>query len=264
MKKIPTLFALPFLFFGCSSSDEPKPPVEPTIILESKAPVLDFYGLSYKSASNILINDYVKVIVDITLLKGADIIQVLPEGKSAVFHDILNTDYELYTASETQPGQYLKRESLVFFEGKNIFYIKPLVPGTFQIKLEEKTKTFKFQDPIVFTSVKITTSSTTGQDGNCWLSKWHHRDYWFKMDAGSQTFDKLLIDSNATFTYETSYDNDGLVENLEVNKDLKIINTRNECANNPALPPSIASITIKKTINNNTEIIATYYNIPIQ
>lgn len=265
MKKIILLLVWSLLFVECSHKDDVSETImEPTTILETKAPTLDFYGLSNKSASNIQVNDYVKVIVDITRLKGADIIQVKPESISATYHDILNTDYELYTASETNLGEYLKRESLVFFEGKNVFYIKPLVSGTFQIKLEEKSKTFRFEDPIVFTAVSITTSSTTGMGGNCGLSRWRHRDFWFKIDAGSQIYDNLLNEANATYSYETSYDNNSLSGDLEINKNLKIINTRSECSNNPALPPIISSIIIKKTIDNKTEIVAIYYNISIQ
>lgn len=264
MKKITFIILTAIILQGCSSGDETPVSMEPDNLMESKAPELDFYGVPNKSASNIQVNDFIKIILQITRLKGATFIIAKPIGKSATFHDILNTDYELYIESTTQAGGYLKVESLNLKEGKNIFFIKPLLPGTFQIKLEEDTKSFQFEEPIVFTAVKIETSTSSGQDGQCGLSKWRHRDYWFTINAGSQTFDNLLLDSNAIFSYSTVYDKINFSSDLAINTNQKIINTRNECGSFPSIPPVITSITIKKTINSETQIIAVYYDIPIQ
>ncbi|MFB9057948.1 hypothetical protein ACFFU9_14470 [Mariniflexile ostreae] len=263
MKKIFLIVLLGFILFSCSEPETPIAPSDPLVLLKYNPPVLDFYGTPKKSATNIQVNDYVKVNFEITHLEYATLFVATPEGKSATFHDLLNTDYELYIPSIIDSGKYLKVESLNLKMGDNIFYIKPLVPGTFQIKLEDKTKTYHFEAPIVFNAVKIITSSTVGVDSNCGIHKWRHRDFWFKMDGGNQTFDNLLVDKNATFTYSTNYDNDSYSGDFEVNKNLKIIKTRNKCGDYPSLPNNISSITIYKTIDNQAEPIATYYDISI-
>ncbi len=252
-------------FLSCSKPDSPAAVqvVDPISRLESEAPELDFYGLPKKSATNIEVGDYVKVKLRITKLNGANLIVAAPVGKSATFHDLLNTDYEMYLASSSEPGKYLKVESLNLQLGENVFYIKPIVAGTFQLQLEEITKTFILKDPIIFNAVKITTSTTTGTDGNCGLKRWRHRDFYFSIDAGNQIYDNYLTDSKAAFGYSTSYDGASLQDVFAPKTNLKIIPTRNQCGDNPGVPGGGATIELFKTINGNKQIIAVYYGVAV-
>jgi hypothetical protein len=263
MKKITViLFALVLASCSKSKTDEAVVPEVPKNILELKDPELDYYGVPNKSVLNIQVGELIKVKLEITKLTGAKVIVATPESKAVSFHALFNTDYELYVLSTTEIGKYSKVEFLNLIEGVNQFFIKPLIPGTFQIQLEDKTKIYNFPKPITFSAVKITTRTDTGLDGNCGLKRWHHRNFFFTINSGDQTYDNFFKEDKAVFTYSTNYNGSAKSDNFAPNTELNIIDPRNECGNDPGLPTNITSITVTKTVGD-IKTISTYYNIPI-
>jgi hypothetical protein len=264
MKKIVFILSA-IVLASCSKSKTDEAVVTPEVaknVMEMKIPELNFYGKSNKNALNIQVGDLVEVKLEITKLTGAEVIVATPVAKSSISHELFNTDYELYTKSTIDNSNYVKVEFLNLKKGENVFFIKPLVPGTFDIKLEDKTKVYTFTGAVNFSAVKITTTYRGGIDGNCGFSRWRHQDYYFTIDSGNQTFDKFFRDETASFMYSTSYDGESKSGNFAPNTELQIINTRNECGDYPGVPNNISSISITKTVGDQ-KTISTYYNIPI-
>lgn len=251
MRKI-VLFV--FLALVSCSKTEEAVQTDNSLQIVLKTSELDFYGIPNKSLGTILVGDMIKVKLEITKLKGADFINIKPVSKSITFHELLNTDYELYTLSTTEKDKFTKVESLLVKQGVTIFYVKPLVAGTFQIKLEEETKAFDIATSVVFTAVKIVTSIEKNTDRNCGLNKWHRNTYWFSIDAGMQTFDLLYKDNVASYSYETAYRGTSKIDSFSPNTTLKIIEDVSDCGKYPAVDNTIKSITITKTIAGTKEL----------
>jgi hypothetical protein len=262
MKRTLVLFSF-ILITACEKSEEPIVVAEQSII-EVKGPMPDFYGIPKKTLSNVVVGDFVKITLEITKLIGADVIELRPNGNSASYHEVLNTDYEMYTLSATEKDKYIKVDALKVVKGVNIFYIKPLVPGTFQINLGDVSLKYPFLNPIVFTAVKIATRIEGNSDSNCGVHKWRRHTYWFSMSSGNQTFDNLLTDTDATYSYSTNYRGSSKTAVFSPNTDLKIIEDVSECENYPAVDNTIQSIEITKTKAGVKQVLSTYYNISIQ
>lgn len=260
MKKI-ILIAL-FAMTSCSKSEDAVS-TEKALDIAYKSPELDFYAIPNKSLTNIQVGDMIKVNLEISKLKGADIIEIKPTSKATAFHELLNTDYELYIPSATEKGMFTKVTSVMMKLGTNVFYVKPLVPGTFQINLEEATKAYEIIAPVVFSAVKIKTRIQGNMDGQCGGSKWWRHTYWFSIDSGNQTYDLLFNEKGATYTYETSYKSASKTANFVPGTESRIIEDASQCGGYPAVDNVVKSIAITKTIAGNKQIIAIYYNIPI-
>lgn len=260
MKRI--LLILIVVLTSCSESEETVLN-EKTIDIELKSPELDFYGISNKSLTNIQVGDMIKINLEILQLKGADIIEIKPISKATSFHELINTDYELYIPSLTDPDKFTKVTLLTLKLGVNTFYIKPLLPGTFQLKFEEVTKTYDIFAPVVFSAVKINTRVVGNIDGNCGFSRWRRHTYYFSIDSGNQTFDLLFNEIGVTYAYETSYRGTSKSSPFSVKNEFKIIEDVSECGDYPSLDPLVKTITITKVSNGNKQIVATYNDIAV-
>lgn len=247
---------------SCSKDEEPKDK-EPAIGIEMKDPELDFFGIANKSLTNILVGDMVKVTWEVTKINGATSMIVKPVSKAAAFHELLNTDFKMFVAVGTEEGMYTEVTTILLKEGVNTFYVKPIVSGTFQINFEAVSSDFEVSKKIVFTAVKFTTLIQGSLDGNCGLSRWRNHHYSFSIDAGSQAYDLAFKELNATYSYKTEYRNDSYSGTFGQNSSLKLINSVGECGNYPSVDRNINKIEISKTLDGKTEIVATYYNIPI-
>ncbi len=262
MKKI-LLPLMLVIFLSSCSKDEEALSTEKTTGISYKSPELDFYGLEKKSLTNIQVGDMIQVNFEISKLTGAEIIEINPISKATSFHELLNTDYELYIPSSTEKDKYTKVNTLKMKLGITTFYIKPLVPGTFQLRFEEPKKAFDVFFPIVFSAVKINTRIEGNRDGNCGLSRWYRHNYWFSIDSGNQLFDLLFNAEGATYTYETKYRGASKTHTFTPGTQKEIVGEASKCGSYPDVNTNIESITIYKTIGGGKQEVATYYNIPI-
>lgn len=135
MKKFLFLAGITIAFIACSKNNDdegnPAPPKESSFSASIKEAFTD----PYKDLKNILVDDYIPY--EITIEDNSS----STEGISYSFiskrdeekHQIFNRDFELYTDNEKGEKQKVTTNYLSFSsKEKHKFYIKPIVPGTFQ------------------------------------------------------------------------------------------------------------------------------------
>ena len=228
-----------------------------------KSPELDFYGIPNKSLTNIQVGDMIKINFEITKLTSATEISVRPVSKSTSFHELLNSDYEMYIENALEKGKFINVTTLVMKMGINVFYIKPLVPGTFQLKFEEATKAYELLAPVTFSAVKINTRIEGNRDGNCGFNRWYRHTYWFSIDTGNQNFDLLFNEEGATYTYRTVYRGASKLDNFGRGSEYRIIEDTSECGDYPSVNNTIGTIEVIKNKGGVSQVVATYNNIYI-
>lgn len=253
------------IVFSCCSKDETTTTSteENSFTIEYESPEIDFYGIPNKSLTNIQVGDMLKINFAISKLTSATEIELRPISKSTSYHELLNTDYELYIENTTKKGTFDKVNTLKMIKGVNIFYIKPIVSGTFQLKFEESSKAFTLLAPITFSAVKIATSIEGNRDGNCGLSRWRRHTYWFSIDTGNQNFDLIFGEEGATYTYRTSYRGSAKEDNFSKNTNFRIIEDVSECGDYPDVDNNITSIEIIKNKGGVSQVVAKYNDIYI-
>lgn len=260
MRKI--LFIALIAFCSCSK-DEPSTVEEKAYDIEVATPELDFFAIPNKSLTNIQVSDMIKVKFLILKLTSSTDIEVRPISRSTAYHELLNTDYELYIENSVKKGTFDKVNALKMIKGLNVFYIKPIVPGTFQLKFEESTKAYTLVAPITFSAVKINTSLEGNVDKSCGLNKWRRHSYWFSIDTGNQNFDLIFGEDGATYTYKTSYRGTAKEASFSKNTNYKIIEDVSECGDYPSVDNNIVSIEIIKNKGGVSQLVAKYNDIYI-
>ena len=261
MKKI--LLAVLIAFISCSKEETTSTTDEKAFAIEYENPEIDFYGIANKSLTNIQVGDMLKINFPISKLTSVTEIEIRPISKSTSYHELLNTDYELYIENTTKNGTFDKVNSIKIVKGVNVFYIKPIVPGTFQLKFEETTKASALLVPITFSAVKLNTSIEGNSDSNCGLKKWRRHTYWFSIDTGNQNFDLIFAEEGATYTYRTAYKGTSKEANFSKSTNFKIIEDVSECGDYPSVDNNVTSIEIIKNKEGVSQVVAKYNNIYI-
>jgi len=208
MKKFLFLAGITIAFIACSKNNDdegnPAPPKESSFSASIKEAFTD----PYKDLKNILVDDYIPY--EITIEDNSS----STEGISYSFiskrdeekHQIFNRDFELYTDNEKGEKQKVTTNYLSFSsKGKYKFYIKPIVPGTFQHtyllqrqingKPEGQEQTYH----INFNAVKITIDKRIIQLSLGII-------FGIKIEDGINVKDRYLSPEGATQTYSVLYD----------------------------------------------------------
>lgn len=202
MKKFLFLAGITIAFIACSKNNDdegnPAPPKESSFSASIKEAFTD----PYKDLKNILVDDYIPY--EITIEDNSS----STEGISYSFiskrdeekHQVFNRDFELYTDNEKGEKQKVTTNYLSFSsKGKHKFYIKPIVPGTFQHtylfqrQINGKPEGQEQAYHINFNAVKITIIKTILFIG-------------IILEDGINVKDRYLSPEGSTQTYSILYD----------------------------------------------------------
>lgn len=206
MKKFLFLAGITIAFIACSKNNDdegnPAPPKESSFSASIKEAFTD----PYKDLKNILVDDYIpyEITIEDNSSSTEGISYSLISERDEEKHQVFNRDFELYTDNEKGEKQKVTTNYLSFSsKGKYKFYIKPIVPGTFQHtyllqrQINGKPEGQEQAYHINFNAVKITISATR--------EFWHKIKFSIKIEDGINVKDRYLSPEKATQTYSILY-----------------------------------------------------------
>jgi hypothetical protein len=206
MKKYAFLAGLAIAFIACNKSDDdvPAPPKESSF----SASIKEVFTDPHKDLKNILVNDYIpyEITIEDSNSDTEGVSYSLISKRDEEKHQVFNRDFELYTDNEKGEKQKVTTDYISFSsKGKHKFYIKPIVPGTFQHtyllqrQINGKPEGQEQAYHINFNAVKITISKT--------IIVWIGSELSIKIEDGTNVKDRYLSPEGATQTYSILYNN---------------------------------------------------------
>ena len=206
MKKFLFLAGITIAFIACSKNNDdegnPAPPKESSFSASIKEAFTD----PYKDLKNILVDDYIpyEITIEDNSSSTEGISYSLISERDEEKHQVFNRDFELYTDNEKGEKQKVTTNYLSFSsKGKHKFYIKPIVPGTFQHtyllqrQINGKPEGQEQAYHINFNAVKITINKITFM--------WIGIKFSIKIEDGINVKDRYLSPEKATQTYSILY-----------------------------------------------------------
>jgi hypothetical protein len=208
MKKFLFLAGITIAFIACSKNNDdegnPAPPKESSFSASIKEAFTD----PYKDLKNILVDDYIpyEITIEDNSSSTEGISYSLISERDEEKHQVFNRDFELYTDNEKGEKQKVTTNYLSFSsKGKHKFYIKPIVPGTFQHtyllqrQINGKPEGQEQAYHINFNAVKITISATRK------FFTYISAKIKIKIEDGINVKDRYLSPEKATQTYSILY-----------------------------------------------------------
>ena len=205
MKKYAFLAGLVIAFIACNKSDDDVP--APTQTSSFSASIKEVFTDPHKDLKNLLVNDYIpyEITIEDSNSDTEGVSYSLISKKDENKHQILNRDFELYTDNEKGEKQKVTTDYISFSpKGKHKFYIKPIVPGTFQhtytLQRQVNGKPeggYQYYD-INFNAVRITAWTHTEIYDRVFTGPFlvghskHWRRFEFKIEDGTNVNDKYL------------------------------------------------------------------------
>lgn len=282
MKKYVFLAGLAIAFIACNKSDDDVP--APTQTSSFSASIKEVFTDPHKDLKNLLVNDYIpyEITIEDSNSDTEGVSYSLISKKDENKHQILNRDFELYTDNEKGEKQKVTTDYISFSpKGKHKFYIKPIVPGTFQhtytLQRQVNGKPeggYQYYD-INFNAVRIT--AWTHAELYKWIwhylhqSSKHYRIYHFKIEDGTNVNDIYLSPKSTgnnkviqTFfvLYNGSIHNGGEFK-VDEEKDF-LPEEHTYDFNPPLLSPIISEFHIIQERPNQDPYEIVYYNINIE
>lgn len=201
MKKFLFLAGITIAFIACSKNNDdegnPAPPKESSFSASIKEAFTD----PYKDLKNILVDDYIpyEITIEDNSSSTEGISYSLISERNEEKHQVFNRDFELYTDNEKGEKQKVTTNYLSFSsKGKHKFYIKPIVPGTFQHtyllqrQINGKPEGQEQAYHINFNAVKFTINKI--------IIMWTFK-FSIKIEDGINVKDRYLSPEGATQTY---------------------------------------------------------------
>lgn len=287
MKKHLFMMSLVIAFIACSKSEDDSKGGDIASSATFSAVIKDgFTGengedlIPLKSLKNIVVGDYIPYTITIsetdTQFSGNYV--VIPTRTTEKNHQSLQVDYEFYF--ENAKGEKVKAtQPRITFEkaGKHKFYLKPLVPGSFQLpfivqKEQNEQKVEELKLPTVnFNAVKIF-AYTYGRDtGKKKRKYWYslefnsinRRNFIFKIDQGKNETDIYLSPAKAEQTFLVKYNNNVATGEFKAGQKYDYYPEMEEIGSVPSLPEPTVTITIIQKRFQQEEYVIEYHNVPI-
>jgi hypothetical protein len=286
MKKHLFMMSLAIAFIACSKSEDDSKGGDIASSATFSAVIKDgFTGengedlIPLKSLKNIVVGDYIPYTITIsetdTQFSGNYV--VVPTRTTEKNHQSLQVDYEFYF--ENAKGEKVKAtQPRITFEkaGKHKFYLKPLVPGSFQLpfivqKEQDKQKVGELKLPTVnFNAVKIFAYSygrDTGKKKWIWDEFETHsinrRNFIFKIDQGKNETDIYLSPAGADQIFQVKYNNEIATGEFKAGQKYEYYPEMERIGSVPHLPEPTVTITIIQKRSQQEEYVIEYHNVPI-
>ena len=234
MKKYAFLAGLAIAFIACNKSDDdvPAPPKESSF----SASIKEVFTDPHKDLKNLLVNDYIpyEITIEDSNSDTEGVSYSLISKRDEEKHQVFNRDFELYTDNEKGEKQKVTTDYISFSsKGKHKFYIKPIVPGTFQHtyllqrQINGKPEGQEQAYRINFNAVKITITATNK------LFPSISAKIKIKIEDGINVKDRYLSPEGATQTYSIlyngkTYQGEKQGETIDFSLSIIIIETINE------------------------------------
>ena len=245
-KKLLLLASMVAVVTACSKSDSGEDKKEPAPVVQQNentfsVKIKDLFSVQgdpNKDITNILVGDTIPYEIEIKddNPNGVDAnYSLFASEKGNKNHQVLNRDYELYYENEGKLVKLERGKENILFKGvgKHKFYIKPLVPGSFQHiyslqkQIDGKPVGDNLKRELLFAAVKITlyskahTRYVTKWRGKTSVNKW---SYHFIIDDGVEEKDNYLSPAGFDVKYSV-YEKNGSAPfaegNLEVGKEIE-------------------------------------------
>lgn len=287
MKKHLFMMSLAIAFIACSKSEDDSKGGDTPSATFSAVIKDGFTGengedlIPLKSLKNIVVGDYIPYTITIsetdTQFSGNYV--VIPTRTTEKNHQSLQVDYEFYF--ENAKGEKVKAtQPRITFEkaGKHKFYLKPLVPGSFQLpfivqKEQDKQKVGELKLPTVnFNAVKIFAYSYGRDTGKKkwtwqgWFWETHsinRRNFIFKIDQGKNETDIYLSPAGADQIFQVKYNNEIATGEFKAGQKYEYYPEMERIGAVPHLPEPTVTITIIQKRSQQEEYVIEYHNVPI-
>lgn len=232
--------------------------------------------LQPRNLKNIRVGDFIPYTLTITDtdLKSGEQFALFAIKEEDKNHQSMRVDYDIYLEDENGKKQKVEDPKITFKkEGKYKFYIRPLVPGTFQLPfLFQKEGVGEIKLPKVnFSAVKITAWSWARRDRWVWKGfpipeQWsvNKRDYKFIIDDGDNETDIYLTPLQASQHFEIYYNGNKASGSFVVNNQYDFHPEQERERADPPLPAPVVTITIVQRREGKEEYRITYNNVYIE